>query len=80
MYLETIDAKQLISNLFLVAYKLFLYKNRIKATIEAHKDDGSVAVMVGEVQKFGHYSRKAGRQQRMDYYQNIKNLNPHLMC
>ena len=43
-YHETIHAKQLISNLFLVAYKLFLYKNRIKAATEAHEDDGSIAI------------------------------------
>jgi hypothetical protein len=43
-YHETIDAKLLISNLFLVAYKLFLYKNRIKAATEAHKHSGSIAL------------------------------------
>ena len=36
---ETIDAKKLISILFLVAYKLFLYKILIKAAIEAQKKD-----------------------------------------
>ena len=43
MYLEAIDAKLLISNLFLVAYKLFLYKILIKVAIEAHEKDRSVA-------------------------------------
>ena len=46
---ETIDAKQLISNKLSVAYKLFLYKNLIKAAIKAHEDDGSAAVRVGGV-------------------------------
>ena len=46
MYHETIYEKQLISNLFLVAYKLFLYKNRIKAATKAHEDDGSIAQVV----------------------------------
>ena len=41
---EPVIAKQLISNLFLVAYKLFLYKNRIKAAREAHKHSGSIAL------------------------------------
>ena len=40
---EPIIVKKLISNLFLVAYKLFLYKNLIKATIKAHRNDGSIA-------------------------------------
>ena len=41
---EDINAKKLISNLFLVAYKLFLYKILIKPAIEAHKEDGSIAI------------------------------------
>jgi len=40
---EPVNAKRLISNLFLVAYKPFLYKKIIKAAIEAHRNDGSVA-------------------------------------
>lgn len=43
-YHETIHAKQLISNLFLVAYKLFLYKILIKAATEAHRNDGLIAL------------------------------------
>lgn len=43
MNLETIDVKQLISNLFLVAYKLFLYKILIKAATKAHMTIGSIA-------------------------------------
>lgn len=59
-YHETIHAKQLISNLFLVAYKLFLYKNRIKDAIKAHWTIGSVAVRHGGGLKFGHYWTKSG--------------------
>ncbi len=43
-YHETIEVKLLISNLFLVAYKLFLYKNRIKVATEAHKHSRSIAL------------------------------------
>lgn len=74
---EPFSAKQLISNLFLVAYKLFLYKILINDGIEAHRNDGSVA---WGVLKIGHLGRKAGRQQRTNYYQSIKILNQHLMC
>ena len=69
---DDIIAKQLISNLFLVAYKLFLYKIRIKYGLEAHKDDGSIAIRVGGDHKFGHYDKKAGRQKRTNYYQKYQ--------
>ena len=39
---------------------LFLYKNRIKATIEAHKHSGSVAVRHGGGLKFGHFWTQSG--------------------
>ena len=48
-------AKYLISNLHQVAYKLFLYKNRIKTAIEAHWHGGSVALRHGE--KISIFSR-----------------------
>ena len=57
---EYVNAKQLISNLFLVAYKLFLYKILIKAAIKAHEDDGSIAQGVSDIKKNGHVA--AGRQ------------------
>ena len=57
---ESIIAKQLISNLFLVAYKLFLYKNRIKAATKAHKDDESVAVWGRGSLISGHICLKSG--------------------
>ena len=60
MYYETIDPKQLISNLFLVAYKLFLYKILIKAATEAHKDDGSAAVWGRGSLISGHICLKSG--------------------
>ena len=53
---KPVNAKMLISNLFLVAYKMFLYKILIKAAIEAHKHDGTVAIWVGG----GHISRIFG--------------------
>ena len=56
---ETIHAKQLISNLFLVAYKLFLYKILIKAAIEAHRDDGSIAQGVVDIVKLDTQQRGA---------------------
>jgi hypothetical protein len=60
MYLKIIELKYLISNLYLVAYKLFLYKILINIGIEAHRNDGSVAGRLEGGLKFGHYWTQSG--------------------
>ena len=72
---EYVNAKQLISNLFLVAYKLFLYKILIKAAIKAHEDDGSIAQGVSDIKKNGHVA--AGRQPYAHFLE-IKREGGHL--
>ena len=57
---ETIIAKQLISNLLFVAYKLFLYKIRIIFGSKAHKDDGSADVWGRGSLISGHICLKSG--------------------
>ena len=80
-YHETIHAKQLISNLFLVAYKLFLYKNRIKAATEAHKHSGSIALRGRGRSDFQDFwTRRRGARNIRIIIKSIKILNQHLKC
>ena len=57
---ELVIAKQLISNLFLIAYNLFLSKNRINIAIKAHKHTESIAERHGAGRIFGHYWTSSG--------------------